>query len=72
MKVSGHDGWVTEFEMDFSQVAKDNGWKWKTEKGAFVLVDRGQGQRPAMLYISIPDNLDQSVFKRVLDSLQAR
>ncbi|MEW9534344.1 DUF2510 domain-containing protein [Microbispora sp. NPDC049125] len=72
MKVGDHKAWVVEFEMDFSAQAKASGWKWKTEKGAFVLVDRGEGQRPAMLYASIPDNLNQSVLKQVLDSLQAR
>jgi hypothetical protein len=71
MKVSGHDAWVTEFEMDFTQQAKAKGWKWKTERGAFVLVDRGSGQRPSLLYISVPDNLDQSVIGHVLDSLEA-
>ncbi|GII28928.1 DUF2510 domain-containing protein [Planotetraspora mira] len=72
LEVSGHKAWVTEFEMDFSKESAANGWKWKTEKGAFVLVDRGQGRRPSMLYMSVPDNLDQSVLNRVLDSLEAR
>lgn len=72
MTVSGRQGWVTEFEMDFSQISAATGLKWKTEKGAIVLVDQGQGQRPALLFMSIPDNLDQSVYGRVLDSLQAR
>ncbi|MEZ0075650.1 DUF2510 domain-containing protein [Planotetraspora sp. GP83] len=72
IKVSGHQAWLVEFEMDFSKQSKANHWKWKTEKGAFVLVDLGQGQRPALLYMSVPDNLDQSVLKRVLDSLEAR
>ncbi|WP_228645692.1 DUF2510 domain-containing protein [Microtetraspora sp. AC03309] len=70
IKVSGRDAWITEFEMDFSEESKRNGWKWKTEKGAFVLVDRGEGMQPAMLYASVPDNLDQSVLQRVVDSLQ--
>jgi hypothetical protein len=72
LKVGGHQAWVLEYDMDFSKASKANGWKWKTEKGAFVLVDRGQGQRPALLYVSVPDNLDQSVIKHVMDSLQAR
>jgi hypothetical protein len=70
-QVSGRQGWIIEFEMDFSKQAKSKGWKWKKEKGAFVLVDRGAGQRPSLLYISVPDNLDQSVMDRVLDSLEA-
>ncbi|WP_218004477.1 DUF2510 domain-containing protein [Microtetraspora niveoalba] len=70
LKVSGHDAWITEFQMDFTEESKRNGWKWQTEKGAFVLVDRGAGQQPVMLYASVPDNLDQSVLQRVVDSLQ--
>ncbi|MBD3141799.1 DUF2510 domain-containing protein [Microbispora bryophytorum] len=70
--VSGKQGWVIEFEMDFTKVAEANGLKWKKEKGAIVLVDRGQNARPAMLYVSVPDNLDQSIIKRVEDSLQSQ
>ncbi|WP_208759140.1 DUF2510 domain-containing protein [Microbispora triticiradicis] len=72
MKVSGKQGWVIEFEMDFSKASTAQKLAWKTERGAFVLVDRGQGVQPAMLYVSVPDNLDQSVVKRVLNSLQAQ
>lgn len=71
IKVSGHDAWMTEFELDFTRQATANGWKWKTEKGVLVLVDRGEGQRPALLYVSVPDNLDQSVISRLMDSLEA-
>ncbi|WP_067135902.1 DUF2510 domain-containing protein [Microtetraspora malaysiensis] len=70
IKVGGRDAWLTEFEMDFTAESRRNGWKFKTEKGAFVLVDAGAGQQPAMLYISVPDNLDQSVLQQVVDSLQ--
>lgn len=71
-KVGDRQAWVLEFELDFSQVSAANSLSWKAEKAAFVLVDQGDGQRPALLYLSIPDNLDQSVYKRVLDSLEAR
>ncbi|MEO3813071.1 DUF2510 domain-containing protein [Sphaerisporangium sp. B11E5] len=69
--VSGKKGWVLRFRMDFGEEAKKAGWKWKTEEGAFVVVDQGSGQRPSMLYISVPDNLDTSLINRVLDSLKA-
>ncbi|MEV7807147.1 DUF2510 domain-containing protein [Microbispora sp. NPDC088329] len=72
LTVSGKQGWVIEFEMDFTKVAEANGLKWKKEKGEIILVDRGQNARPAMLYISVPDNLDQSVIKRVEDSLRSQ
>ncbi|MBO3748260.1 DUF2510 domain-containing protein [Streptosporangiaceae bacterium NEAU-GS5] len=71
LTVSGHQGWIVEFQMDFTAQSNANHWKWKKERGAFVLVDRGQGERPSMLYISVPDNLDQSVITQVLDSLEA-
>ncbi|MFF4777306.1 DUF2510 domain-containing protein [Microtetraspora fusca] len=70
IKVSGRDAWMTEFEMDFTEESQRNGWKFKTEKGAFILVDRGAGQQPALVYASVPDNLDQSVLQQVVDSLQ--
>ncbi|MBP2703107.1 DUF2510 domain-containing protein [Microbispora sp. RL4-1S] len=72
MKVGDRQAWVLEYQMDFTEIAKTRDWKWKTEKGAFVVVDRGAQLRPAVLYVSIPDNLDQSVLKHTLDSLEAR
>ncbi|MFC6084261.1 DUF2510 domain-containing protein [Sphaerisporangium aureirubrum] len=69
--VSGKKGWVLRFRMDFTAESKKNKWKWKTEEGAIVIVDQGQGQRPSMLYVSVPDNLDTSLIDRVLDSLKA-
>lgn len=72
LTVSGKQGWVIEFEMDFTQVAEANGLKWRKERGEIILVDRGLNDRPAMLYISVPDNLDLSVIKRVEESLEAK
>ncbi|WP_271221801.1 DUF2510 domain-containing protein [Streptosporangium carneum] len=70
IKVSGRDAWLFMFDLDFSEQAKANGWKWKKERAAFVIVDRGEGKRPALLYLSVPDNLDTSVADRVVDSLK--
>ncbi|PZG34465.1 hypothetical protein C1I98_28015, partial [Spongiactinospora gelatinilytica] len=70
MEVGGKQGWVLEFELDFSEQSKTQGWKWKKERGALVLVDRENGGPPSLLYTSIPDNLDTSVVKNVLDSLK--
>ncbi|MFC4060514.1 DUF2510 domain-containing protein [Planomonospora corallina] len=69
IKVSGKDAWRLSFELDFSEVSAQNGWKWKKEIVTFVLVDRGE-KPPALLYLSIPDNLDTSVTDRVLKSLE--
>ncbi|MFF5208957.1 DUF2510 domain-containing protein [Streptosporangium sp. NPDC000396] len=70
LKVSGKDAWVLMFELDFSKEAAANGWKWKKERAAFVLVERGGGRRPALMYVSVPDNLDASVANQVVDSLK--
>ncbi|WP_433243057.1 DUF2510 domain-containing protein [Streptosporangium sp. CA-135522] len=70
IQVSGKDAWLLMFDMDFSKESAANGWKWKKERGAFVLVDRGAGARPGLVYVSVPDNLDVSVVGRVLDSLK--
>lgn len=70
VKVSGKDAWVLMFDLDFSKESAAKNWKWKKERGAFVIVDRGEGARPALVYVSVPDNLDVSVANRVVDSLK--
>ncbi|WP_196444756.1 DUF2510 domain-containing protein [Planomonospora sp. ID67723] len=57
-------------DLDFTRSSEAYGWKWKKERVTFVLVDRGAGKRPALLYMSVPDNLDFSVTNRVLKSLK--
>ncbi|MEV7964553.1 DUF2510 domain-containing protein [Sphaerisporangium sp. NPDC088356] len=71
LDVSGKKAWILRFEMDFTGQAKKSGWKFKKEQGVILVVDQGSGQRPSMLYASVPDNLDTSVIDRVLDSLKA-
>ncbi|MDH2429058.1 DUF2510 domain-containing protein [Sphaerisporangium sp. TRM90804] len=71
IEVDGKKGWLLRFEMDFGPEAKKAGWKWRKEEGAIVIVDRGNGERPSLLYASVPDNLDTKVIDRVLDSLKA-
>ncbi|GGK76249.1 hypothetical protein Sme01_52020 [Sphaerisporangium melleum] len=70
IEVSGKKAWLLRLELDFGDIAKKQGWKFKKEQAALVLVDRG-GERPSLLYVSVPDNLDTSVINRVLDSLKA-
>ncbi|WP_068926113.1 DUF2510 domain-containing protein [Planobispora rosea] len=70
IKVSGKDAWQLSVELDFSKISKVSGWKWKKEEVTFVIVDRGAGKRPAVMYISVPDNLDRAVTDRVLTSLE--
>lgn len=69
-KVGGRDAWVFQFELDFSTVSKERDYKWKKENGAIVLMDRGEGERPAIVYVSVPDNLGTDVVDQVLGSLK--
>jgi hypothetical protein len=71
IEVSGKKAWMLRFEMDFTDQSKKSGWKFKKEQGVFVVVDQGAGERPSLLYASVPDNLDTSVIDRVLHSLKA-
>ena len=70
IKVSGKDAWLLMVDLDFSKESEANGWKWKKERAAFVIVDRGASAPPALVYLSVPDNLDVSVANRVVESLK--
>ncbi|MBB5136543.1 hypothetical protein HNP84_006290 [Thermocatellispora tengchongensis] len=70
IKIGDQDAWVLEFELDFTKESEKKGYKWKKERGAIVLMDRPGGLRPALMYISVPDNLDTSNVERVLKSLK--
>ncbi|WP_431928076.1 DUF2510 domain-containing protein [Nonomuraea jabiensis] len=70
MKIGDKDAWVLQFQLDFSKVSEEKGYKWNKENGAIVLMDRGDGQRPAILYASVPDNLGTDVLAKVLGSLK--
>ena len=64
MKVGDRDAWVLQFELDFTAESEKKDYKWKKENGAIVLMDRGDGRRPAMVYMSVPDNLGTDVVER--------
>lgn len=70
VKVSGKDAWLFVFDLDFSDQSKANGWKWKKERAAFLIVDRGENTRPALAYISVPDNLGISTADKVIKSFK--
>ncbi|MEU4829557.1 DUF2510 domain-containing protein [Streptosporangium sp. NPDC023615] len=70
IKVDGKDAWLLVFDLDFSDQSEANDWKWKSERGAFVIVDQGENERPALAYISVPDNLDTSVVDQVIKSFK--
>lgn len=70
LKIGDRDAWVIRFELDFSEESKAKGYKWKKENGAVVIMDRGEGERPGVLYMSVPDNLGTDVDDQVLSSLK--
>ncbi|SDK23565.1 DUF2510 domain-containing protein [Nonomuraea jiangxiensis] len=70
MKIGDRDAWVLRFELDFTKVSEEKGYKWKKENGAIVLMDRGAGESPAIVYVSVPDNLGTDVVGEVLSSLK--
>ncbi|MER7502796.1 DUF2510 domain-containing protein [Nonomuraea pusilla] len=70
IKIGDRDAWLVQFEFDFTEVSQKNGYKWKKENGAVVLMDRGAGERPALLYMSVPDTLGTDVVGQVLGSLK--
>ncbi|GAB3964884.1 hypothetical protein GCM10029978_026370 [Actinoallomurus acanthiterrae] len=53
--VDGHDGWLLKVKFTFPQ-AKSEGWNFRTETAAILMVDRGNGRSPAEFYVSIPDS----------------
>ncbi|MCO6007035.1 hypothetical protein NE236_18800 [Actinoallomurus purpureus] len=53
--VDGHTGWLVKVKLTFPQ-AKSQGWNFRTETAALVIIDRGNGQAPAQFYVSIPDS----------------
>ncbi|MBF8190653.1 hypothetical protein ITP53_34070, partial [Nonomuraea sp. K274] len=71
MKIGDHDAWLLQFELDFTKVSEENDYKWKKESGAIVLMDRGSGETPAIVYVSVPDNLGTDVVGQVLGSLKS-
>ena len=56
MKVSGHQAWMVEFAMNYSDGASQ-GLTWSTEVGAVIVVDRGVLRAPDVFYVSVPANL---------------
>jgi hypothetical protein len=69
LQVSGHAGWIVEFQMTY-QTAASQGLAWQTQLGAVVVVDRGTGQPPAVLYVTVPDNLGTANVGTILSSMQ--
>lgn len=69
LQVSGHPAWIVKFLMTYPNAASQ-GIAWQAEAGAVVVVDRGTGQAPAVLYLTVPDNLGIANVDVILQSLQ--
>ena len=69
IRVSGHQAWMIEFLMNYSDGASQ-GLTWTTELGAVVVVDRGAHQFPAVFYVSVPASLGTLKVATFLLSLQ--
>src|ERR1700750_3405310 len=65
IKVSGHQAWKIEITMDYTDGASQ-GLTWTTEPGAVVVVDRGAGQFPGVVYVSVPPSRGTQNRRRVL------
>jgi hypothetical protein len=69
LQVSGHAGWIVEFGMTY-QTAASQGLAWQSQLSAVVVVDRGTGQPPAVLYVTVPSNLGPANIGTILASMQ--
>jgi hypothetical protein len=69
IQVSGHQAWIVKFLMTYSGGASQ-GLTWTSEPGAVVVVDRGEGQIPAVFYVSVPASLGTQNLATLLDSLR--
>ena len=69
LQVSGHPAWIVEFQMTYPAAA-GQGLAWQTQLGAVVVVDRGAGQPPAVMYVTVPDNLGTANVGVILASMQ--
>ena len=69
LQVSGHPAWIVEFGMTYPGAA-GQGLAWQTQLGAVVVVDRGAGQPPAVMYVTVPDNLGTANVGVILASMQ--
>ncbi|HEY0718901.1 MAG TPA: DUF2510 domain-containing protein [Streptosporangiaceae bacterium] len=69
LQVGGHPGWIVEFGMTY-QTAASQGLPWTSQLGAVVVVDRGAGQPPAVLYVTVPGNLGIANVGVIVASMQ--
>jgi hypothetical protein len=69
MRVSGHQAWIVEFAMDYTDGASQ-GLTWSSELGAVVVVDLGVLHTPGVFYVSVPANLGTQNVTALIHSLR--
>ena len=68
VKVDGHSAWLEKFKYTYAE-ADSRKLNFKSETAAVVGIDRS-GDKPAVLYASVPDNFDSGIVDRVLHSIK--
>ncbi|KAB2347266.1 DUF2510 domain-containing protein [Actinomadura rudentiformis] len=53
--VGGNSAWYLRFRLDFPQ-ARSRGWNFRSETAVMIVIDRGAGNRPSTVFISVPDS----------------
>jgi hypothetical protein len=67
--VSGHRAWELKFLESYIDAAGLD-LAWNGEEAAIVVIDRGSGTRPAVLFVSIPDSLQTTDVDLLVSSLR--
>ncbi|WP_119727524.1 DUF2510 domain-containing protein [Thermomonospora amylolytica] len=54
-EIDGHDAYLVKLKLTFPQ-AQTQGWNFTSETVVVILIDRGEDERPAVLWMSMPDS----------------
>ncbi|HEY3684384.1 MAG TPA: DUF2510 domain-containing protein [Streptosporangiaceae bacterium] len=68
VEVDGHSAWLEKFKYTYDE-ADQRKLSFKSETAAVICVDRS-GKKPAVMYISVPDNFDTGIVDRTLRSIK--
>lgn len=68
VEVDGHAAWLEKFKYTYNEADARN-LSFKSETAAVVGIDR-PGKKPALLYVSVPDNFDTGIVDRTLRSIK--
>jgi len=68
VEVDGRPGWLEKFKFTYAEADK-RGYVFQTETAAVLGVDR-ENDKPAILYVTIPDNFDTGLLDHTLESIE--